>query len=409
MSLIRLETGAVGGSVAPGFESVVDAFAASLARADALGAACVIHYRGETVVDLWGGPVAADSVEPWRSDELVLMYSVTKGLTGLTCAVAVSQGLFDYDEPVSAIWPEFAAVGKGRITVGALLSEQAGLAALDAKLTREIMADQDQMAAILAAQQPNWTPGDWAGNHSYSLGWIACELIRRRDPQQRSLGQFFADEVAGPLGADIWIGLPESVDRTRLARIKGFGLLDLVFKHANMPWSLVLACFLPWSLPFRALNNPLFLHGAAALDTEEWRGIELGAIGGIGSARAVAACYAAFAGGGDALAVQPDVLARLCAGFPAPRRGRRDAVLHFDINYSYGLEKPGTDWRFVPSPTAFGSFAVGGSLAFADPEHRVGYAWLTNKLGLFGRDDPRELMVRRAFYQAIGHDLQRGS
>ena len=407
--MIAIDSGAAHGAVAPGFEPVATAFAASLARRDALGAACAIHHQGKKVVDLWGGPAAADTAGAWRDDGIVLMYSVTKGLTGVACAVAVSQGLFDYDEPVAVIWPEFAAGGKAGITVGALLSEQAGLAALDVKLTRTNMADQDAMAAAIAAQTPNWSPGDLAGNHSYSLGWIACELIRRRDPRRRTLGQFFADEVARPLGADVWMGLPAEVDRTRLARVAGFGLLDLVFRHRNMPWSLVLACFLPWSLPFRALNNPLFLHGAAALDAEEWRGVELGAIGGIGSARAVAACYAALADGGAALGVRPDVIARLSAGFPAPRRGRRDAVLHFGIDYSYGLEKPSDAWRFAPSRAAFGSFAVGGSLAFADPERGVGYAWLTNKLNLYGRDDPRELMVRQALYRVIGHDLPQGN
>ncbi|OYQ33877.1 hypothetical protein CHU93_02860 [Sandarakinorhabdus cyanobacteriorum] len=389
------------GHVAPGFEPVRDAFAASLARPDALGAAVAIHHQGRLVVDLWGGASQADGSGQWQNDSLVLLYSVSKGLSGLACAVAVARGLFDYDEPVAAVWPEFACAGKQGVTIGQLLSGQAGVAALPLALNRDRMADQDLMARTIAGQSPNWPPGQLAGNHSYSLGWVACELIRRRDPAGRSLGQFMADELTGPLGAELYLGLPADVDRSRLARIKGWGFVDLLLHNKTIPWSLVLALLWPCSLPFRALNNPFFLHGAGALDQEEWRDVELGAIGAIGSARAVASCYAAFVAPGGPLALPVSLLDRLIAGHPQPARGQRDAVLHVGMNCSFGLEKPSVDWPFAPSASAFGSFAIGGSLAFADPGNQAAYAFVTNRLGLYARDDPREKMVRDAFYKVI--------
>ena len=192
------------GHVAPGFEAVAAAFADNFTQRGELGAACAIHWRGEKVVDIWGGCKELGTQRAWDADTLALVYSLTKGITGLTTAVAVSKGLFSYDEPVTAVWPEFAAQGKGGVSIGELMSEQAGLAAIDLKLDAQKLADQDLLARTLAAQAPNWTPGTWAGNHSYSLGWLACELIRRRDPQRRSLGQFFSEyhQVAHAAVAD---------------------------------------------------------------------------------------------------------------------------------------------------------------------------------------------------------------
>lgn len=395
----------VQGEVAAGFEPVREAFAHSLAARDQLGAACCIHSHGRVVVDLWGGWQDRQRRRSWQRDTLLLVFSLTKGMTGLAAAVAVSRGLFRYEEPVATIWPEFAAMcpgfGKDRVTVGQLLSEQAGVAAIDLRLDALVMADQARLAGAIAVQKPNWTPGDHSGNHSYTLGWLASELIRRRDPKRRSLGRFFHDEIAAPLSADFWIGLPAEIDRDRLARIEGFNLLQVLLHIGPLPWRMVLGLLWPWSLPFRALNNPLLLHGPSQLDDERYRGIELGAIGGIGSARALATIYAEFASGGQRLGLASEVLQQLSAGHAPPRLGIYDQVLKADLAYSYGLEKPSANWEYAPSRSAFGTFAVGGSFAFADPEHQIGYAWVTNKLGLHKWDDPRELAVREAFFACI--------
>ena len=399
--MIPVDRGLVRGSVAPGFEPVADAFCANFSVRGDHGCACAIHWQGEVVVDLWGGWKDQAGTARWNEDTLLLVYSLTKGMTGLAAAVAVSQGLFSYDQRVVEVWPEFGAHGKAAVTIGELLSEQAGIAAIDLKLSLSNMGDQPAIAAAIASQRPNWTPGDWAGNHSYTLGWLACELIQRCDPAGRTLGQFFAEEIAGPLGAEFYIGLPKQVARDRLARINGFSFIDMFTKHTDMPWSMVFALIWPWSLSFRALNNPFLLRGPSQIDSEPYREIELGAIGGIGSARAMAAIYNEFATGGKKLGLRHELLETLAAGFAKPAHGMRDKVIGMEVYYSFGLEKPSADWNFAPSPSAFGTFAVGGSFAFADPDDQIAYAWVTNKLGLYKRNDPREQAVRDAFYSCL--------
>jgi len=391
----------IGGYVADGFEPVAHAFQASILSGAALGAACTIMYKGETVVDLHGGWKDQSRSQIWGRDDIALVYSLTKGLTGIAAAVAVSRGLFAYDELVADIWPEFAVHGKEAVTVGEALSEQAGLAAIDFKLNLENIGDEAAICDAIARQKPNWMPGDHSGNHAYTLGWIASELIHRRDPKGRRLPQFFAEEIAGPLGEDVFVGLPDSFDRDHIARIEGFGMQDLFIHHSTMPWPLTFEMCLPGTLAFRTLNNPLILEGPGALDCEDFWRVGQGAAGGMASARGLAALYNAFAEGGEKLGVTPEVMETLTKGHPYPRKGLKDQVLTADMYYSFGFEKPFKEWEYARTPSAFGSFAVGGSLAFCDPEDGVAYAWITNKLGTGKWDDPREKIVRDAFYTCL--------
>ncbi|WP_255551750.1 serine hydrolase domain-containing protein [Erythrobacter crassostreae] len=391
----------IGGFVADGFEPVANAFQASIMSGAALGAACTIMHHGETLVDLHGGWKDRSREHSWQASDIALVYSLTKGLTGMAAAVAVSRGLFSYDEPVADIWPEFAAHGKGAVTVGEALSEQAGLAAIDYKLTLENIGDEAAICAAIARQKPNWIPGDYSGNHAYTLGWIASELIHRRDPDGRRLPQFFAEEIAGPLGQDVFLGLPEDFDRSRIAEIDGFSMQDMLLRHTTMPWALIFKMCLPGSLAFRTLNNPLALKGPGALDCEEFWRVGQGAAGGMASARGLASLYSAFAEGGEKLGVTPEVMTTLIKGHAYPNKGLKDQILTADMYYSHGFEKPFSQWEFARTRSAFGSFAVGGSLAFCDPEDGVAYAWITNTLGTGKWDDPREKTVRDAFYKCL--------
>ena len=391
----------ISGHVADGFEPVAHAFEASILSGAAIGAACTIIHRGETVVDLYGGWKDKSRARAWASDDIALIYSLSKGLTGMAGAVAVSRGLFAYDEPVADIWPEFAAHDKGSVTVGEALSEQAGLAAIDFKLTLDNIGDETAICAAIANQKPNWAPGAYAGNHAYTLGWIASELIHRRDPHGRRLPQFFAEEIAGPLGQDVFLGLPDSFNRDRIARINGFTMPDMFLHHTTMPWPLVFKMCLPTSLAFRTLNNPLVLSGPGALDCEEFWRVGQGAAGGMASARGLAALYNAFAEGGERLGITPEVMHTLKEGHAYPHKGLKDQILTADMYYSHGFEKPFSEWEYARTRSAFGSFAVGGSLAFCDPEEGVSYAWITNQLGTGKWDDPREKIVRDAFYACL--------
>lgn len=207
----------IGGAVAPGFEPVREAFARNFSERGELGAACVAYHRGVPVVDLWGGHRDAARRELWEKDTLVLVFSVTKGLAAMAVAVALSRGLLALDAPVATYWPEFARHGKGQITVRQLLAHQAGVPTVDAPLTLARMADRAFLADAIARQAPLWEPGTRRGYHYLTIGWCEDELIRRVDPHGRGIRQYFADEVARPLGLEFYLGLPPEVPDGRIA------------------------------------------------------------------------------------------------------------------------------------------------------------------------------------------------
>ena len=218
----------VGGHTSPGFEAVRNAFAANFVSRGELGGACCAYCNGEKVVDLWGGIRNRQTSDPWERNTMVIVYSATKGLAAMTLAVAHSRGWIDYDERVCTYWPEFAQAGKERITVRQLLAHQAGLFALDPPADRGLIADLDRLAVVLARQRPAWPPGTRLAYHAITLGYYESELLRRVDPQHRSLGQFFQDEIASPLGLDVYIRLPEDVPNARLATIVRPRTIDML-------------------------------------------------------------------------------------------------------------------------------------------------------------------------------------
>src|SRR5215207_9042605 len=205
------------GFVSSGYEAVREAFAENFVRRREIGAACCVYHRGEKVVDLWGGVRNKATGEPWEEDTMALVYSATKGLAAMTLAVAHSRGWLDYDELVCTYWPEFARNRKEKITVRQLLAHQAGLFAFDEPVDKSVVADLDRLAEVMARQKPKWDPGTRQAYHALTLGFYEGELLRRVDPQHRSLGQFFQDEIASPLELDFYIRLPESIPDSRLA------------------------------------------------------------------------------------------------------------------------------------------------------------------------------------------------
>ncbi|MGB8793242.1 MAG: serine hydrolase domain-containing protein, partial [Mycobacterium sp.] len=209
----------VGGDVDEGYGKVADAFRANFVSGREVGAAIAVYRNGVKVVDLWGGYRDGIAKAPWQHDTMVNMFSTTKGVAALAVALAVSRGLFGYDDKVVDHWPEFAQAGKGDVTVRQLLGHQAGLCVLKPAPTVRDVADPARLSAMLAAQKPAWTPGTRHGYHAVTLGWYESELIRRTDPAGRTLGRFVADEIAGPMGLDLHIGLPDSARRDRLAQL----------------------------------------------------------------------------------------------------------------------------------------------------------------------------------------------
>ena len=196
----------IGGMATPACRTVHQEFQRNFIERDEKGAACAVYHQGEKVVDLWGGYRCPTTGAPWMEQTLVLVFSVTKGVAAAVMALAHSRGLFELDEAVAAYWPEFAQAGKGKITVRQLLAHQAGLISIDVSLAPQQLGNHDLMAEITARQRPAWPPGTRHGYHAITLGWYQNELIRRVDPQHRSLGTFFQQEVASPLGLEFCSG-----------------------------------------------------------------------------------------------------------------------------------------------------------------------------------------------------------
>ena len=387
----------VQGHVEAGFESVRDAFVANFSRRGELGGACCVYLRGKKVVDLWGGTRNRVTGEPWDEDTMVLIWSATKGLAAMTMALAHSRGWLDYDERVCAYWPEFAQQGKDNITVRQLLAHQAALFAFDEPVDKSVVADLDRLAVVLARQRPAWEPGTRQAYHALTLGFYEGELLRRIDPRHRSLGQFFQEEVATPLGVDLYIGLPESIPNSKLAMLASPSLLT---RLREFPVRLMLASLNPQSNIFRALIvNP---GAAICLDTERiyTRNLEVPSGGGVGTARAIARAYSAFAAGGAELKLNPATLQALAAPAIPATHGFYDECLFGDVRFSLGFMKPSPVLRFG-SQQSFGAPGAGGAMGFADPATGMAYGYVTSQMGATLTGDPRDLALRNAVDEAV--------
>ncbi|MFA5883089.1 MAG: serine hydrolase domain-containing protein [Acidimicrobiia bacterium] len=383
----------IDGSVSAGFEPVREAFVENFMHRGELGAACCIYRDGEKVVDLWGGVRDRASGEPWHADTMVVVHSTTKGLAAMVLALAHSRGWLDYDERVCTYWPEFAQAGKERITVRQLTAHQAGLFAFDEKVDRDVVADLDRLAEIMARQRPAWEPGERQAYHAISLGFYESEIVRRIDPRHRSLGRFFAEEIARPLGLDFHIGTPESIPDTRLAPLEPPSLWK---RLTSLPIPIVLAAMNRRSVLSRSLiANPGtgFYVDPRGLIV---RNLEVPSGGGVGTARAIAKAYGVFASGGRELGLRPETIAALEAPALPSRHGFYDECFRGPAKFSLGFMKPSESIPFGHDASAFGAPGAGGSMGYADPTVGIGYGYVTNRMGMHLEGDPRDLALRAA-------------
>jgi CubicO group peptidase (beta-lactamase class C family) len=324
---------------------------------------------------------------------MVIIYSATKGLAAMTMAIAHSRGWLDFDQPVAAYWPGFATNGKGTITVRQLLAHQAGLFTLDEPVTRELVRDLDRLAVVLARQRPAWEPGARQAYHGITLGFYESELLRRVDPRQRSLGQFFADEIAAPLGLDVYIRLPESIPNSRLAVMSRPGALQML---TGFPLRFMFEIFNRRSNINRALEGSALPHDEARIYA---RNFEVPSGGGVGTARAIARAYSAFVAG-DELGLKTDTLSQLAAPATPSANGFYDECMKGEAQFSLGFMKPSKTIPFG-NPASFGSPGAGGAMGFADPTAGIGYGYVTSQMGTTLTGDPRDVAIRDALYAAI--------
>jgi CubicO group peptidase (beta-lactamase class C family) len=381
------------GFVQSGYEAVREAFIENFARRREIGAACCVYHKGEKVVDLWGGMKNKATGEPWEENTMALVYSATKGLAAMTLAVAHSRGWLDYDKVVCKYWPEFAQNGKEKITVRQLLAHQAGLFALDEPLDKSLVADLDRLADVLARQKPAWEPGTRQAYHAVTIGFYEGELLRRIDPQHRTLGQFFQDEIATPLGLDFYIRLPQSIPDSRLAPLVDPSVFEMMF---GFPFRMTPAVLNPRSKIRRALLGSELAHDKQCIYP---RNLEIPAGGGVGTARALAHAYSVFATGGKELGLHPETLQQLMAPAVPATHGFYDECMKGEVQFSLGFMKPNPGFPFG-SPSSFGGPGAGGSLGFADPEAKIGYGYIPNRKSVVLGGDPRDVALRRALYSA---------
>lgn len=390
----------VEGDVDEGYGKVADAFRRNLDSGKEVGAAVAVYRDGRKVVDLWGGLRNGTTRAPWESDTLVTVFSTTKGVASLAVAVAASRGLIDYNAKVADYWPAFAQAGKGAVTVRQLLGHQAGLVVITPPLAFSDLADPAKLSAKIAAQAPLWPPGTRHGYHALTLGWYASELIRHVDPHGRTLGRYFAEEIAGPLDLDFYIGLPSHVDRDRVAHLRTPTKVMSMRQAVKTPPRQLIALVNPFGLGARSIA---LADGMKDVDvnSDEIRALEIPAANGTGTARSLAKLYGAAATGGTDFGLTPDVYDALKAPAVPPTKGVRDFVGQGPTSYSLGFNKPTAEWVFGSSGNAFGTPGAGGSLGFADPDTGVGFAYVMNRMGVHPFSDPRELALRQALFRDV--------
>ncbi len=380
------------GFCAPGWEGVQQAFAANLEAGLETGAAYAVHHDGRLVVDLWGGT--------YRPDTLQLVFSTTKGWTAALANLLVERGELDLDAPVASYWPEFAAEGKGAIPVRWLLTHQAGLPYPTGGCTFEELLSWDGVVAKLAASTPVWEPGSAHGYHAVTFGFLVGEVLRRITG--RSVGTLLADEVARPLGLDLWIGLPES-EEDRVEPIVGAlaasGDVDPALRA-------LLEQFIgPDTLLGQALSCGGALGDEGVFNSRELRAAEVPAANGVGDARSISRLYAALIGavdGDERFPAGSRVLSDATVAAASTRQtSGNDRVLFIESAFGLGFM---VSSPFSPygGPRAFGHTGAGGSLGFADPEHGLAASYVMSKMQQSLTGDARSSSLIRATCAAAG-------
>ncbi|MFI1964617.1 serine hydrolase domain-containing protein [Streptomyces pathocidini] len=385
------------GEVAAGFEPVREAFAANFSEHGDIGAAVCVYQYGRPVVDLWGGVADPETGRPWTRDTLQLVYSATKGATTTAAHMLAERGALDLDAPVAKYWPEFAANGKADISVRWLLSHQAGLITLDQPVPLNEALAWHPMAAALAAQRPQWTPGTAHGYHGRTWGWLVGEVIRRVSGQ--TPGRFFADEIAAPLGLDFFIGLPAE-QRDRVSRmVYQRPAIDLTTVPAESVPEELREQVAAWRDPNSLSNKAYAVTDPAAIDFDspDVQAAELPASNGIGTARGLARMYAALIGEVDGVRL---LTSEALASATNEQAGGKDQVMLIPSRFSTGYMLP-TEANPMTGPSAFGHTGRGGSLGFADLEHGVAFGYVMNNI-MGGADDVRAASLVGAVRRSLG-------
>ena len=367
------------------FSPVRDAFARNFEEFGEVGAAVAVTIDGKPVIDLWGGVTDKDTMNPWQQDTIVTVYSTTKGMTTICAHRLVEQGLLDLSAPVAEYWPEFAQAGKAEVPVHMLLSHRVGLPTVSDKLPEGAAFDWETMTDALARQKPFWEPGTRHGYHGLTFGWLVGEVVRRISG--KSLGTFFRDEVALPLGLDFHIGVDPKHD-ARVATIYTAVVSMEVARQTEQRQREVQKRMSPELLAARG-NIPI----QGTHNSEAWRRSEIPAANGHSDARSLARVYGALACGGSVDGV--DVLSReSIARATTEQAAGPDAMLPNPTRFAQGFWLS-NDGNMGPNPRNFGHPGAGGSLGFSDPDRHIGFGYVMNqmKVGVQGESTTSRRLI----------------
>ncbi|MCU1497225.1 MAG: esterase [Acidimicrobiales bacterium] len=375
----------VHGTVAEGFEKVADVFAANFRERGEVGAACAVRVGGEQVVDLWAGVADPATGRAYEADTLQLVFSSTKGVVAAAAHLLAQQGRLDLDAPVATYWPEFAQAGKADIAVRSLLDHSAGLVGLDEMLSVEELCDWDTVVARLAAQAPLWEPGTASGYHAITFGHLVGEVVRRVSGQD--IATFVREQVAGPVGAELHIGVPaEDLDRVAplLDFVGGVGVTgtepDPTIAAILTPGSMTNKAFLVAPVYITSFNEPQLLQA------------QIPGANGCTSARSLARIYGAMVAAVDGVRLLD------AAQVDDARRGRgagTDRVMLFDHEFGSGYWLPMATAPML-GPGSFGHAGLGGSIGCALPERETGFAYVMNQCVANVNGDPRSQALLEA-------------
>ncbi|MFD8047648.1 serine hydrolase domain-containing protein [Streptomyces chartreusis] len=386
----------VNGTVAEGFEPVRDAFVRNFETLGERGAALAVYRDGRKVVDLWAGTKDVDGTEPWQRGTAQVVRSATKGVAAAVLLALWQRGRLDLDAPVAEYWPEFKARGKERVLVRHVLNHRAGLPVLDRPLTPQESLDPLRGAEAVAAQTPEWEPGTEHGYHALTYGWMLDGIVRR--VTGKGTGEWIADEIAGPLGAELWLGLPaaeEAAGRAgRVGRVEAPEPASGAVLKARPKRSVTDAYQDPDSLtrrafaaitPFPDQNDPAYRASA------------LPATNGIATADGLARVYAALIGEVDGVRLLDTATVESAR---AEESSGPDRVLVVNTRFGLGYMLHGTASPLL-GPGSFGHPGRGGALGFADPEAGIALGYVTNGFRKTVTADPRAQGLIRALRTSL--------
>jgi CubicO group peptidase (beta-lactamase class C family) len=384
---------AVSGWCDPGFAAVGSEFSTNFRERGELGAAVCVSVHGRIVVNLCGGWRDSARRQPWTADTLVNVFSVGKGLLAACAARLAGEGRLDPDGRVARYWPEFAAAGKTEVTVRELLSHQAGVPAIREPLPAGSVLDWPLMTWVLAAEAPWWPRGSGHGYHVNTFGFGVGELIRRITGT--TPGRFLARELAGPLGADVHVGLP-ATEHTRVAEFTWGSSgasrparadADRLDGAAGDPMARL------------AYVNPPDFSGFGVVNTAAWRSAEIPSANAHASAAGVARFYAALAAGGSLDGCRVVDAAALAQATEEQVYGT-DLVLHRPSRFGLGFQLTHAERPLGRGARCFGHFGAGGSVGFCDPDTGLAFGYVTSQMGPRWRN-PRNQALMDASYAGL--------